>query len=118
MSSASSCRDRCDRMKELNAEHRKILSGPPPALDRRQHERIALKIPLRVLSYGLLMEKADEAICTDLSEGGVAFDTAAELNVGDIVILEFHQRGELTYRCHARLSYRMGQRYGARFLAA
>jgi len=103
-------------MKELNAEYRNFVPEQPPAFDRRRRERIALKIPLRVLSYGLLIERADEAVCTDLSEGGVAFDTAAELNVGDIVILEFRQKSELAYRCHARLTYRMGKRYGAHFL--
>jgi len=64
------------------------------------------------------MEKADDAVCTDLSEGGVSFDTTAELNVGDIVILEFQLKGEAAYRCHARLTYRMGRRYGAYFLGA
>jgi hypothetical protein len=105
-------------MKNLNSGRRNVVSELPPTFDRRQRERIALKIPVRVLSYGPLMEKADEAICTDLSEGGVAFDAAAELNVGDIVILEFRQKGELAYRCHARLTYRMGKRYGAHFLGA
>ncbi|MGB8887335.1 MAG: PilZ domain-containing protein [Candidatus Korobacteraceae bacterium] len=88
----------------------------PPVFDRRRRERIALRIPLRITSCGLLMERSDEAICTDLSEGGVAFDTAAELNVGDIVLLEFRQKGEPTYRCHARLTYRMARKYGGYFL--
>jgi len=35
---------------------------------------------------------------------------------GDIVLLEFQQKGEATYRCHVRLSYRLGRRYGAYFL--
>src|ERR1700678_1091259 len=101
-------------MKNLNAQRRTVIPELPPTFDRRLRERIALKIPLRVLSYGLLMEKSDEAICTDLSEGGVAFDTAAELNVGDIVILEFRQKGELAYRCHARLTYHIFLRYCGR----
>ena len=105
-------------MKNLNTQRRTVIPELPPTFDRRLRERIALKIPLRVLSYGLLMEKSHEAICTDLSEGGVAFDTTAELNVGDIVILEFRRKGELAYRCHARLTYRMLQRYGAHFLGA
>lgn len=92
------------------------VSDLPPAFDRRRRERIELRIPLRVVSCGLLMEKSDEATCTDLSEGGVAFETAAELNVGDIVLLEFHQKGEAAYRCHARLTYRLARKYGAYFL--
>ncbi len=104
-------------MKHLRTRDPNVVPELPPVLDRRQRERIELQIPLRILSYGMLMEKSDEGVCTDLSEGGVAFDTSGELNVGDIVTLEFRQKGELAYRCHARLTYRLGRRYGAHFLA-
>ena len=103
-------------MKDLRPPYADAIPDLPPAFDRRNRERIALRIPLRILSCGLLVDKANDAVCTDLSEGGVAFDTAAELNVGDLVILEFHLKGEAPYRCHARLTYRMGRRYGAYFL--
>jgi hypothetical protein len=103
-------------MKDLQNQYGEIVPELPPSFDRRSRERIALRIPLRVLSYGVLMEKSDDAICTDLSEGGVAFDTDAQLTVGEIVILEFQARGEAAYRCHARLTYRMGRRYGGYFL--
>ncbi|MGA2902835.1 MAG: PilZ domain-containing protein [Candidatus Korobacteraceae bacterium] len=104
-------------MKNVQREPGSLFPELPPAFDRRRCERIALKIAMRILSYGLLVDKSNDAICTDLSESGVAFDCEAELNVGDIVILEFHQKGETAYRCHARLAYRMGRRYGAYFLA-
>jgi hypothetical protein len=29
--------------------------------------------------------------------------------VGEIVLLEFRQKGETAYRCHARLAYRLGR---------
>jgi hypothetical protein len=85
-------------------------------IDRRWRERIALNVPVRVISYGLLAESAEDAVCTDLSEGGVALETGAELNVGDIVVLEFRMRGEAAYRCQARLISRIGRRYGASFI--
>ena len=85
-------------------------------VDRRCRERITLNVPVRVISYGLLAESSEEAVCTDLSEGGVALETAAELNVGDVVVLEFRMRGEAAYRCHARLISRIGRRYGASFI--
>ena len=85
-------------------------------VDRRWRERVALNVPVRIISYGLLAENSQEAVCTDLSEGGVALETAAELNVGDIVVLEFRMRGEAAYRCHARLVSRIGRRYGASFV--
>jgi hypothetical protein len=104
-------------MKNLQREPSGVTPDMPPSFDRRRRERVALKIPLRVLTYGMLVDKSYDGTCTDLSEGGVAFDCAAELNVGDLVILEFHQKGEAAYRCHARLAYRMIHRYGAYFLA-
>ena len=104
-------------MKHPRCQSAETVRELPAVFDRRSRERIALKIPLRVLSYGPLMEKSADAVCTDLSEGGVAFDTSSELNVGDIVVLEFPMKGEEPYRCHARLTYRMAKRYGAYFLA-
>jgi len=103
-------------MKGLRTPYNDIARELPPAFDRRDRERVAVKIPLRVLSYGPLMEKSDDAVCTDLSEGGVSLETEAQLNVGEIVILEFRLKGEAAYRCHARLTYRMGRRYGGYFL--
>lgn len=103
-------------MKNVPSEFQRSLPELPPSFDRRRRERIALAIPLRILSSGFLAEKCDSGICTDLSEGGVAFDCASELNVGEIVILEFQQKGESAYRCHVRLSYRLGRRYGGYFL--
>jgi len=104
-------------MKNAPSEHASRFPDLPPTFDRRRRERVPLRIPLRILTYGMLVDKANDAVCTDLSEGGVAFDCPSELNVGDIVILEFHQKGETAYRCHARLAYRIGGRYGAYFLA-
>jgi hypothetical protein len=103
-------------MKNVQQEPDRGVPKPPPNFDRRRRDRISLKIPMRILTYGMLIDKANEGTCTDLSEGGVAFDCQGQLNVGDVVILEFLQKGEPTYRCHARLTYRMGTRYGAYFL--
>ena len=103
-------------MKDLRAERERNLPDLPPPFDRRRRERIELAIPLRILSCGLIGEKADNGTCTDLSEGGVSFECGGELNVGEVVVLEFRQRAEASYRCHARLAYRLGRRYGAYFL--
>lgn len=103
-------------MKNVRSRTDRPLPELPPSFDRRRRERIELAIPLRILSYGVLTDKADEGTCTDLGEGGVSFDSDGELNVGDIVTLEFRQKGETAYRCHARLAYRLGRRYGAYFL--
>ena len=97
-------------MKDLLAELERNFPDLPPSFDRRRRDRIELAIPLRILSCGLIGEKADSGTCTDLSEGGVSFECTAELNVGEVVILEFRQKGEASYRCHARLAYRLGRR--------
>lgn len=103
-------------MKHLRTHCDDIVPDPPPSFDRRYRDRIALRIPVRVLSYGPLAEKSSDAVCIDLCEGGVSFETLAELPVGDIVILEFQLKGEPAYRCHVRLTYRMARRYGGYFL--
>lgn len=103
-------------MKDVWAEFERNFPDLPPSFDRRRRERIALAIPVRILSCGLIGEKADTGTCTDLSEGGVSFECAGELSVGEVVVLEFRQKGEASYRCHARLAYRLGRRYGAYFL--
>ncbi len=105
-------------MKDVWTELERNFPDLPPSFDRRRRERIELAIPLRILSSGLIGEKADMGTCTDLSEGGVSFECAAELSVGEVVVLEFRQKAEASYRCHARLAYRLGRRYGAYFLTA
>ncbi len=103
-------------MKNLQSEVDRIFPELPPSFDRRRRERVELAIPLRILSCGFMAERSEMGVCTDLSEGGVSFECQGDLNVGDIVVLEFQQKGELAYRCHARLAYRLGRRYGAYFL--
>jgi|SRR5579864_2056895 len=103
-------------MKELPMQDMHQQPELPPVIDRRNRDRIQIRIPVRVTGYGLLAETSGEAVCTDLSEGGLAFETDVELFVSDVVMIEFPQKGELSYRCHARLIYRMGRRYGAYFL--
>jgi hypothetical protein len=103
-------------MKDLWTELERNFPDLPPSFDRRRRERIALAIPLRIFSSGLIGEKVDGGTCTDLSEGGVSFECHGELNVGEVIVLEFRQKAEASYRCHARLAYRLGRRYGAYFL--
>lgn len=104
-------------MKDIWTELDRNFPDLPPSFDRRRRERIALAIPLRILSSGLIGEKVEAGTCTDLSEGGVSFECGGELNVGEVVVLEFRQRSEAPYRCQARLAYRLGRRYGAYFLS-
>lgn len=45
-------------MKNLPSELDRIFPELPPSFDRRRRDRIALAIPLRILSYGYLEENA------------------------------------------------------------
>jgi hypothetical protein len=54
-------------------------------------------------------------VCIDLSEGGLAFESGADLDVGDIVELQFPQNDEPSSVQQARLVYRSGLRYGVQF---
>jgi hypothetical protein len=105
-----------ETMKDLRSRYDAAVAELPPAFDRRDQERIALKIPVRVLNQGLLFERSADAVCTDLSEGGIAFETSAQLNVGEVVAVEFQSKSEAVYRCQVRLTYRMGPRYGGYFV--
>jgi len=96
-------------------EEDQFLSLPSVTVDRRQQNRIPLRLPVRIISRNPLAEVYHEGKCVDFSEGGLAFVTAADLDVGEVVDLEFRQEGE-TYRCQVRLFYRARRRYGGHFV--
>jgi PilZ domain len=53
----------------------------------------------------------------DISESGVGATVAGELNIGDVVELEFHLTGSLTpVKLRAEVKYRQGFQYGFHFL--
>src|SRR5271157_2190854 len=83
--------------------------------ERRKAERIPCHIPLQLKTHGSSCERSVSAVCLDVSESGVAFETKADLNVGDTVELEFSQHDHPPTVQQARLVYRCGRRFGARF---
>jgi PilZ domain len=90
-------------------------SLPSVAVDRRQQKRMPLRLPVRIISRSATAEVCHEGTCVDISEAGLAFVTAGDLHVGEIVDLEFRQQDEI-YRYQARLFYRARRRYGGCFI--
>ena len=82
---------------------------------RRRENRIRVHIPVRIIYQGLLSEVTRDGLCTDISEGGVSFQTQAGLYVGEFVELEFQSQNAAPFRFQVRLLYKTGNRYGAYF---
>ena len=93
-------------------------NGPATAslIERRKHRRISICIPVRITSAEGMRKNFDEGICSNISEDGATFETTADLNLSEVVDLEFLQKGDPVLRRKARLLYRFGQKYGAYFL--
>jgi PilZ domain len=86
--------------------------------ERRRGNRIPLRMPVRITYQGLRDEVSEDAICTDISETGVALETPADLYVGEIVDLEFRHPGADPVRVPVRLLYKIANRYGAYFTSS
>lgn len=89
--------------------------GLPPAVDGRQQDRVAVRVPVRIISHGVLGDKFCNGMVVDISQFGVAFETKAELDLDDVVEIIFEKKNKTIFRSSARLLYRAGQRYGASF---
>ncbi len=83
--------------------------------ERRERERIPISLPVRIIYHDHGDEICQDGTCTDISEAGVAFETLADLYVGEIVDLEFRGSDASLFRFPMRLLYKMANRYGAYF---
>jgi hypothetical protein len=52
-------------------------------------------------------------LCTDISRGGIGFETAIRLELGSAIEFEFAFVGDHPFRHSARILYRVGNHYGA-----
>jgi hypothetical protein len=89
--------------------------GLPRAVDGRRHDRIPFRVPVRIITHGVLGDNSTYGVCTDISQGGVAFETEVDLFLQSTVELVFEIENEIIFRSSVRLLYRVGQRYGAYF---
>jgi hypothetical protein len=83
---------------------------------RRRENRIRVNIPARIIYQGLLHGVSANAVCTDISEAGISFQTSDGLYVGEIVEVEFRDQIAAPFRFLVRVLYKMGHRYGAYFM--
>jgi hypothetical protein len=87
-----------------------LVDPVPP--DRRREVRHAVRVPMRVLKVNQV--SADHpGLCTDISRGGIGFETAARLELGTVIEYEFAFVGDHPFRHSARILYRVGNHYGA-----
>jgi len=73
---------------------------------------------VRIIYQGVLSEVSREAICTDISDAGIGFETQAGLYVGEIVDLQFRDQNAAPFCFQVRLLYKMGNHYGSYFVSA
>lgn len=85
------------------------------AADRRQQQRISLCSPVRIVAING-KPAAYNAVCCNVSHGGVAFETAAVLEVGKVVEFEFVYAVDQPCRYSSRILYRNGDSYGAYYV--
>jgi hypothetical protein len=90
-------------------------STPPQLGDRRRHDRLMTRVPLRILQVNGAPASHD-GMCTDVSIGGIGIDTAVALCPGQVVEFEFPGVEDTILRYRARILYRNGNHYGAYYL--
>lgn len=94
--------------------YRVVGSSPvelaPP--DRRREVRHAVRVPMRILKVNQISGD-HSGLCTDISRGGIGFETATRLELGCAIEYEFAFVGDRAYRHSARILYRIGNHYGA-----
>jgi PilZ domain len=87
----------------------------PIAPDRRRLDRVLTNLPIRIVAV-----EGEPAyypgICTNLSRGGVGFETAARLDVGKVVEFEFVQVVDESMSYWIRILFRSEQRYGGYYV--
>ncbi len=89
--------------------------NPGIAADRRQQERISISAPVRIVAVNG-HPACYHAVCCNVSHGGVAFETAAVLEVGKVVEFEFVHDFDQPCRYYSRILYRNGDSYGAYYV--
>ena len=87
----------------------------PIAPDRRQQDRVLTRLPIRILS----VEGNPvfyPGVCTNLSRGGVGFETSARLEVGKVIEFEFVQVFDEPVRYWLRILFRSEEHYGGYYV--
>ena len=87
----------------------------PLAPDRRQLDRVLTRLPIRILNVnGCPAHYA--GICTNLSRGGIGFETSARIEVGKVIEFEFVHIVDAAVRCWLKILFRDNSRYGGYYV--
>ncbi len=89
--------------------------NPGIVAERRQQERLPLYSAVRIVAING-KPAAYDAVCRNVSRGGMAFDTAARLEVGKVIEFEFIHMVDEPCRYFSRILYRQGDSYGAYYV--
>ena len=94
-----------------------VYSSPrvPLARDRRQQDRFLTSVPIRILAIDG-NPVFYPAVCTNLSRGGVGFETDARLEVGKVIEFEFAQVIDESLQYWVRILFRDNNRYGGYYV--
>lgn len=88
---------------------------PPIAADRRKRERVVTCRPITI--YSVQEDQTSYAgVCTNLSSGGMGFETKAPLRVGQAVEFEFVQVADDAVRYSIQILARDGCRYASCYI--
>lgn len=87
----------------------------PIAPDRRRQDRVLTRMPIRILSIDGI-PVCYLGWCTNLSRGGVGFETVARIEVGKLVEFEFVQVVDDAVRYWLRILFRDESRYGGYYV--
>ena len=87
----------------------------PLAPDRRRQDRVLTRLPIRILSVDGT-PVFYPGTCTNLSRGGVGFETSARIDVGRVVEFEFVQVVDEPVRYCLRILFRSECRYGGYYV--
>jgi hypothetical protein len=83
----------------------------PIAPDRRRLHRVLTNLPIRIVAIDGAPTYYP-GICTNLSRGGLGFETSARLEVGKVIEFEFIQVADEAVRYWVRILFRNDRRYG------
>ena len=89
----------------------------PVMLDRRKDERVLTCLPIRIVSVEG-SPASYSGVCTNLSCGGVGFETSARLAVGKVVEFAFVQPADDSVRFPIQILFRNDQHYGGCYVNA
>jgi hypothetical protein len=87
----------------------------PLAPDRRRQDRVITSLPIRILSVDG-NPVSYPAVCTNLSHGGMGFETTARLEVGKVIEFEFVQVIDEAVQYWVRILFRDNNQYGGYYV--